>query len=159
MSTPKAIRLCPPQSCTLGLGAAWVELVAAPDVILFMRVPSNPSDIESRPRDYSIILGEAERLALATALLAGIDPTRRLREVLYPIVTIGLEAEAAEDFPEYVNGEMYNAMSALPECSACQGKGSTDGKEYVDEPIPDAVRCTYCRGWGFLKHPGESEGA
>jgi len=67
-----------------------------------------------------------------------------LRAALYPLVVGCLEAEAREDAPEFVNGEAQRGADALGACVACGGKGSTDGRDYVDEPIPEAVRRQAC---------------
>ena len=96
----------------------------------------------------------------AAALLDEIEALRaenaRLREALYPLVVIAMAADAHEDAPEYVNGEVDAGVRALPKCCNCNGTGATNGVVYEDVAIPAEFVCVLCGGWGLLKHPGEA---
>ena len=67
---------CFPISCELGLGAVWVEPIEGEraDEVgdecrhLIVRVPSYPDDIESKPRDYILVLGPEGRKELVRQL-------------------------------------------------------------------------------------------
>ncbi len=81
---PRTERVGGVVSCVMGFGAIWVERLTPLAVTtaevgddfryLVVRVPSNPRDVESRSRDYVMVLTEDERRALAAALLDGLRP-------------------------------------------------------------------------------------
>ena len=96
-----------------------------------------------------VVRAALDLAALRADHAAVVRALRDAREAIYPIVIEGFKADANEDAPEFVNDEIYTARRCLPDCPACKGVGATDGKEYVDEAIPEAVRCTLCEGWGL----------
>lgn len=73
-----------PVSCALGFGEAWVEPIEGEAERegckhLIVRVPSRPDDIESKPRDYVLVLDEDARRELARQLTDANPGGLRLR--------------------------------------------------------------------------------